>query len=123
MPGGSKTGPIGMGPRTGRAAGYCAGSETPGYATEGAGRGFGGGFGRHGGSSGIGRGRRSMFYATGVPGRGRFGGDPGTAAFGPIAAYSNPDSELERQTLRNQADALKTKMDYINKRLEELDSE
>lgn len=31
MPRGDRTGPAGMGPRTGRAAGYCAGYSTPGY--------------------------------------------------------------------------------------------
>lgn len=32
MPGGDGTGPMGMGPMTGRGAGYCAGFEVPGYA-------------------------------------------------------------------------------------------
>ncbi|MBN1664285.1 MAG: DUF5320 domain-containing protein [Deltaproteobacteria bacterium] len=31
MPGGDRTGPAGMGPMTGRAAGFCAGYPTPGY--------------------------------------------------------------------------------------------
>jgi len=31
MPGGDRTGPAGMGPMTGRAAGYCAGYNVPGY--------------------------------------------------------------------------------------------
>jgi len=31
MAGGDGTGPAGMGPMTGRAAGYCAGYATPGY--------------------------------------------------------------------------------------------
>lgn len=31
MPGGDRTGPMGMGPMTGRAAGYCAGYPVPGY--------------------------------------------------------------------------------------------
>lgn len=31
MPGGDGTGPHGMGPRTGRIAGFCAGSEQPGF--------------------------------------------------------------------------------------------
>jgi hypothetical protein len=31
MPGGDRTGPAGMGPMTGRAAGYCAGYPMPGY--------------------------------------------------------------------------------------------
>jgi hypothetical protein len=31
MPRGDRTGPAGMGPMTGRAAGYCAGYNVPGY--------------------------------------------------------------------------------------------
>jgi len=31
MPRGDQTGPAGMGPMTGRAAGYCAGYNAPGY--------------------------------------------------------------------------------------------
>ena len=46
MPGGDRTGPIGRGPRTGRAAGFCAGFSIPGYANPGFGRRFGRGFGR-----------------------------------------------------------------------------
>jgi len=50
MPGGDRTGPLGLGPMTGRAAGYCAGFAAPGYAhpvpTLGWGRGRGGGRGR-----------------------------------------------------------------------------
>jgi hypothetical protein len=32
MPGGDRTGPAGLGPMTGRGAGYCAGFDVPGYA-------------------------------------------------------------------------------------------
>lgn len=32
MPRGDGTGPAGMGPRTGRGAGYCAGYSSPGFA-------------------------------------------------------------------------------------------
>ena len=32
MPGGDRTGPMGFGPMTGRAAGHCAGYPTPGFA-------------------------------------------------------------------------------------------
>ena len=41
MPGGDRTGPMGMGPRTGRAAGYCSGAGVPGYANALAAGGFG----------------------------------------------------------------------------------
>jgi len=51
MPGGDRTGPMGRGPMTGRAAGLCAGYPNPGYTTPGYGQGFGRGQGR-----GVGRG-------------------------------------------------------------------
>ena len=41
MPGGDRTGPTGRGPMTGRAAGICAGYNTPGYITPGYRRGLG----------------------------------------------------------------------------------
>jgi len=43
MPAGNGTGPLGMGPMTGRAAGYCAGFGVPGYVNPTMGRGFGAG--------------------------------------------------------------------------------
>jgi hypothetical protein len=43
MPGGDGTGPVGMGPMTGRIAGFCAGYPVPGYMSPVGGRGF---FGR-----------------------------------------------------------------------------
>lgn len=65
MPRGDRRGPNGMGPMTGRAAGFCNGSSTPGFADNGAvggygqgrgaGRGPGGGF--HGAAYGRGMGR------------------------------------------------------------------
>jgi len=45
MPGGDGTGPQGLGSMTGRAAGYCAGYTSPGFANPVPGRGFGMGFG------------------------------------------------------------------------------
>lgn len=68
MPGGNGTGPLGMGPRTGRAAGYCAGFGQPGYINNSPG-GFLGGWGRgfqRGGGRGRGRGR-GYFPANGYP--------------------------------------------------------
>lgn len=54
MPGGDRTGPLGQGPMSGRAAGYCAGAEAPGFMNAGMGRGFGRG---RGFGTGLGRGR------------------------------------------------------------------
>ena len=92
MPGGDRTGPIGMGPRTGWGTGFCSGLNMPGDANPAAGRAFG--YGRRfepdrgrGGGRGYrssrcfgrgGRGWRNMYWATGQPGWMRFGG-PGTA--------------------------------------------
>ncbi len=56
MPRGDGTGPMGMGPLTGRGVGFCAGYRTPGYANQSFWRGmrfFGG------------RGYRRMFCITG----------------------------------------------------------
>lgn len=126
MPRGDRTGPMGMGAKTGRAAGYCAGSGMPGYANPVAGRGFGMGFGRGRGAWGCGfggggRGRRNMFYATGLPGWMRFSGD--TAPYGYPTTFQKPDPKLERQTLKNQAEALQSELDVIKKRLAEMESE
>lgn len=41
MPQGDKTGPDGQGPMTGRAMGFCAGANSPGFSNIGFGRGFG----------------------------------------------------------------------------------
>ncbi|HSQ76245.1 MAG TPA: DUF5320 domain-containing protein [Bacteroidota bacterium] len=119
MPGGDRTGPLGMGPRTGRAAGYCGGFGMAGYANSLPGRGFGMGFGRGrgargGGFGGGGRGWRNMFYATGLPGWMRQGNfaDP----------YQKPDPELEKQMLKNQAQTLQSELDSIKKRLGEIDT-
>lgn len=57
MPGGDRTGPFGAGPRTGRAAGYCAGYSMAEFANPIVGRGFGMGYGR-GFGHGFGRGFR-----------------------------------------------------------------
>lgn len=59
MPLGNGTGPLGFGPMTGRAGGYCAGYPVPGYLNPISGR----------GRSGVGRG-----YFSWGGGRGRFFG-------------------------------------------------
>ena len=74
MPRGNRTGPMGMGPMTGRGAGYCAGYPVPGYMNPAGG--FGRGFGVSPGGGGRGRGYRNMFYATGMPGWARWGAYP-----------------------------------------------
>jgi hypothetical protein len=117
MPGGDRTGPRGMGPMTGRGAGYCAGYATPGYVNPFPGRGMGrGGFGG-------GRGHRHWFYATGFPYWARYGGVPMAAPYG-TAPYPNPmTSEQELDYLRNQAKSIEDSLADINQRIEELENE
>jgi len=112
-------GPDGMGPMTGRGAGYCAGSGMPGYMNAAGGRGLGAGFGRRGGwggSFGAGRGRRLGFFSTGLPGFARFG------ANAPVGGQ-NPDPETTRQFLKSQADSLQSELEAVKQRLSELEQE
>jgi len=117
MPGGNGTGPMGMGSMTGRAAGFCAGFGMPGYANAPARRGFGVGNGRGREFRGrnAGRGFRHMFKATGLPGRTRFGGYD--------ASYQDPDPNLENQTLKSQVKAMQSELDFIMKRLSDIETE
>jgi hypothetical protein len=117
MPGGDRTGPMGMGPMTGRGAGYCAGLGMPGYANPAPGRGFGMGGGR-GRGFGAGRGFRHRYYATGLPGWMRFGGWPAPYA----ATSAATDEGGEKQWLEAQARSLQGELEEIKKRLQELES-
>jgi hypothetical protein len=131
MPAGDGTGPMGMGPMTGRAAGYCGGYDTPGWASFAPGRGFGLGWGRRaarGGRGGWGGGwrHRNWYHATGVPGWARSGygpawGAPPAWGYGPYAAA--PNREEETEVLRQQAEWLKQELDAIGQRIEDLGEE
>jgi len=117
MPGGNGTGPMGMGPMTGRAAGYCAGFDRPGFMNPMFGRGFGGG----GWGRGGGRGRRNMYFATGLTGWQRgagnwpFFGGPAGAPF-PAAMNANQQAEA----LKNQAASLERALEDIRRQIDEL---
>ena len=143
MPGGDGTGPGGMGPMTGRAAGYCAGYPVPGVMSPISGRGFGGwGRGGGGGGGGGGWGRRNRFYATGLTGWQRagygypawggaapsYGAAPYAAPFADgavpyAAAYGAPTREQELQALQGQAEYLDDALNGIRKRIGELEAE
>lgn len=102
MPYGDGTGPMGHGPMTGRAAGYCAGYGAPGYMN--ASLGWGGGFWDRG------RGFR------------RWAWTPLVCA--PYAAYPYAATTAqELDWLKNQANAMKASLDEINARIEELSKE
>ena len=100
---------------TGRAAGYCAGYDVPGYMSPMPGRGFGMGWG---GGRGRGRGWRHGYYATGLPGYARFGPAQGWA-YGPYAMP--PSKEQEVESLKAQAGWLKEQLDAITQCLTELE--
>ncbi len=119
MPAGDGTGPMGMGPMTGRAAGYCSGYGMPGYANPGArmsngwGRGWGGGWGR---------GWRRGYYATGLPFWARYGaGYAAPAGYPPYGPA--PTKEQEATTLRTHAERLRESLDAITGRIQELEQE
>jgi hypothetical protein len=120
MPRGDGTGPTGRGSMTGRAAGYCAGYDAPGYMNSVPGAGY---FGRGRGSygRGLGRGFRNRYYATGLFGWQRASmGMPDFVS----AAYpyqGNMTSEQEAGILKNEADVLKKQLDDINNRIEALE--
>jgi len=118
---------MGMGPMTGRAAGYCGDYYAPGWANPVPGRAFGRG-GAWGGRGGRGGGwrHRNWYYATGVPGWARFGygptwGAPEAMGYGPYAPA--PTREQETEFLRQQAEWLKQQLDAIGQRIEELSEE
>jgi hypothetical protein len=110
MPGGDRTGPMGGGPRTGRGAGYCAGSAVPGFMQSS----FGGGFGR---GRGGGWGRRHRFHATGWPGWARAGWNVATSA----GAVGTPTREQELDALKQQADQTANMLEQIRRRISELE--
>ncbi|MBN1586652.1 MAG: DUF5320 domain-containing protein [Candidatus Omnitrophica bacterium] len=108
MPGGDRTGPSGMGPRTGRAEGYCEGTGMPGFANLArGGRNYG--FGRGGGRGG--RGWRHWFRATGLSGWQR------------AAQGGALPKEQELAGLREQARQLEGTLAGIRKRIEELNAQ
>ena len=123
MPRGDGTGPAGMGPMTGRAAGFCAGYPVPGYMNPVGGRGY---WGRGGG----GRGYRNWFYATGLPGWARagygwpaWGGTVSPYAYGGAPFAPGLTAQQELDGLKGQAEYLEDSLDGIKKRIEELESQ
>ncbi|NLE74949.1 MAG: DUF5320 domain-containing protein [Actinobacteria bacterium] len=99
-------------PMTGRGAGYCAGSDAPGFGAPGFGRGMG---------LGGGRGRRNRFLATGFFGW-RRSVDYGTPYAGP-GAYGAGDPEVQKQGLKSQLGFLESALDFVKKRLADLESQ
>lgn len=118
MPGGDGTGPVGLGPMTGRAAGYCAGYSMPGYANPIPGRGWGFGFGRGRGGGrgwgfGFGRGfgRRWAAYPYAY-----------SAPYYPAYPYNSEiTAKDEADMLKDQAKAMEEEIKAINERISVLE--
>ena len=116
MPGGDRTGPIGLGPRTGRGMGYCAGYPMPGYYSP-------AGWGMGGRGRGGGRGWRNQYNATGLMGWQRgsmippYGG-----GYGPAPPYFGVPAGSKQQLdrLQGQAEYLEEALKEIHQRIEEL---
>lgn len=98
MPAGDGTGPMGAGPMSGRAMGYCAGYDMPGFAQPMPGRGMGMGFGW---GRGRGRGRRNRFAARGMA--------------APMEAPPAPDVQAAPNL-----EGLKARMDHMEKLLNDI---
>ena len=135
MPKGDRRGPNGMfagrsqahcshmqpGPMTGRGAGFCSGSNAPGFMNTGAGggygqgmgaaRGFGGGF--HGSANGAGYGR----------GQGRGRGQGMRMGFQPSYAAPVYSKELEKGYIENEVSFLKNQLKTLEDRLSEMQND
>ena len=118
MPGGDRTGPMGMGKRTRRDAGYCSGESRPGYATSGFGFRCGQGYGRGHGFRGTGPDRGYVAWLNrpwniGLQGM-RYGID--------TTSFDRSDPDMEKRLLKRQAEDLQIQLDAIRKRLDEIDA-
>jgi hypothetical protein len=125
MPRGDGTGPGGMGPMTGRAAGFCAGYAAPGYASSWGGRGMGYGFGRGGGwGRGMGRGMGWGWRGYGAGYGAGYGYAPPVYPAAPMTGWYGPasvDKETQLVALRNQADQLTEALSRIEEQVRALE--
>ncbi len=126
MPRGDRSGPRGMGSRTGRGLGFCGGYNQPGYMSSaptagfGGGRGFAGG-GGFGGGRGFGGGFRGGFGG-GHGFSGGFSAGPYQEAPGvmPPPAYSK---ETEKGYLENEISYMKSHLGTLEDRLKSIQDE
>jgi hypothetical protein len=105
MPRGNGTGPLGMGPMTGRRTGYCAGYGMPGNPNRRSDLGMGPGQMR-GWRRGCGR--HSMYDS------------PVSPRWSAKTPFTMPVSEDEKQVLQKQAEILQNRLNEIKGRLDEL---
>ncbi|MDC7245999.1 MAG: DUF5320 domain-containing protein [Sphaerochaetaceae bacterium] len=104
MPRGNGTGPEGMGPMTGRGAGFCSGADSPGYMNVGR-----AGMGGLGNRRFFGRGYRRTGYGRG---------------FAPVS-YAAPvySPEVEQKNLENEISFLKNQVKSLEDRLANIKEE
>ena len=123
MPGGDRTGPAGMGPMTGRGAGFCAKYPVSGFMNTAWGRGGGGwGWGRRGGGGGGWR-HRHWHHATGLPGwqRAWMAGPAYAPPYGaPFTPMMTKEQELE--ALKNQAKYFEQALEHLRGQIREVDA-
>ena len=122
MPGGNRTGPGGLGPMTGRGAGFCAGFSVPGYANPVGGRGYGMGLGS---GRGMGRGRgfgRGFGWGRTGYGMPAWAGVadpyPANTSFGPTVTAAQ-----ELEGLKQQAEFMQNSLSQVSERIEQLEKE
>jgi len=111
MPAGDGTGPNGLGPMTGRSAGYCAGYAVPGALNPLPGRG-----GRGRGGGGRGWRHRNVFRATGQPGWMR--AQNGTPVVPSSSVAPTPEQQLA--VLYEQVETLEGTLTKVRREIEEL---
>ena len=108
MPAGDGTGPWGLGPMTGRTAGYCARYPVPGYANPIPGRGF---WGRGSGGRWFGFGRGWAPYY----------GVPYGFPYSPQEEAAIHSPQEEAAILGEQAKVIENELKAINERISELE--
>lgn len=109
MPRGDRTGPMGMGPMTGRGTGFCGGFGAPGFMNAVPGR----------GGMGFGRGRGRGFGMMGMGWRHGWAFQTAQVASQPVS-YQPVDELL---LLKNQAKYFGEALQSINSRISELEAE
>jgi hypothetical protein len=121
MPRGDRRGPEGAGPMTGRALGYCAGNDKPGFtanaAPQRAGRGLRNGAGR---GPRFGRGRGIGYGGSLSAGQGRGAVYVPTAADDAEEFNSEENREREITRLENLANTLANELEIVKKQINQL---
>jgi hypothetical protein len=114
MPRGDGTGPTGIGPKTGRAAGFCVGFKTPGRFN----LGLGGAYRLwNSNTCGQGLGHRHWFFATGLPRWTR-----GSISTADTARGDTETTTSTYDAVSFKANAMLEALDSLEKRLSDLEA-